>query len=340
MRKKNPTIKDIAKLSNTSITTVSFVLNGRHDKVSKETIENVQKIIKEIGYVPSINASSLKSGLTKSIGLIIPDIENEYYSRISKRLSNELDKLGYSLLILNSNDNFKKELIAIDSLVKRNIDYLIIAPSIEALKEENQNKFKEILENLPFEYLIIDRKVNFNNHISILNDDYYGAKLATEYLLSKGYKNIACITGPNDVSSSKERLRGYKDALKEEGVSFNKNYIFEGDYYFYSGKISALKIFENKNIDAIFAFNDLMAYGVYESALKNNIKIGQDIALMGYDDNSFSSLIYPCLTSTRPNINKMCEKIIEVIFDKKPILDSEIKIKTKFIVRESVGSKL
>ena len=210
---------------------------------------------------------------------------------------------------------------------------VIIPPSSLFYKN---SEFAKTTLNLEIPYVVLDRKIGESKNKAVVTDDIHGGYLATKYLIDKGCKRIAVITGPNGISSSVNRLDGYKKALENAGISFDSSLVFEGDYRFESGEKLANKIFdEHKDVDAIFAFNDLMAYGVYRASSERGLKIGKDISLIGYDDNRFSSLISPGLTTIRQDIDALCHAVIEELFDedKSPKL---VSIEPTLVVRESV----
>ncbi len=335
------TIRDIANACGCSVTTVSFVLNNKCDNIGEETILKVRKAVKELGYAPSFSAASLKTKKSQVVGMLIPDIENDYYIKLIKRLEALLYEKNYGLLILSTNDSFEKELSAIDMFKRRGIDYLILVPGIESLKEENSKTYQKCLENLPFNHLILDRKITNFDSLEVLNDDILGGKIATEMLINNGYNKIACITGPHDVSSSIMRLEGYKQCLAKHNLDFDPSLIFEGNYRYESGKKIGEEILKHKDIDAVFAFNDLMAYGFYTTCINNNVSIGKDIQIIGYDDSNFSTLITPSLTTIRPDVDKISETIFKIIFDDAITTNKKgsYLIEPTLIIRKSVEVK-
>ena len=328
------TIKDIASEANVSITAVSFVLNGKENNVSKETAERILNVCKKYHFKPNYIASSLKSKINKSVGVIVPDLENNYYSRLIVRLEEYLKEEGYNVLITNIGYDEDKCFSSIDEMLNRRVGFLVIIPPSSYFYKNSE--FVKATLNLEVPYVILDRKMGEDKNKAVVTDDIKGGYLATNYLIKKGHTRIAAITGPNETSSSLSRLEGYKKALENAGILVDEAIIFEGDYKFESGEKIAEKIFnEHKDIDAIFAFNDLMAYGVYRASSKFGLKIGKDISLIGYDDNYFSSLISPGLTTIRQDIDTLCKSVIEELFslDKSPRL---ISVEPTLIERESV----
>lgn len=335
---KHVTIKDIAEAANVSITTVSFVLNGKVDNISQETVDTVMKACKDFHYEKNYFASSLKSKVTKTIGLILPEISDAYYSSIAATMDKVLEERGYTLLIANSENSFERELSLYKHMEARQVDYLIILPASVSLKKENHNKLKDALEEISVKYAILDRETNFGNHIEVVNDDMLGGSLATDYLIKKGHKRIACITGPKDVSSSDNRLKGYMESLKKSGLPIDESLIYVGDYKFNTAREIAKKIVQRNDVDAVFAFNDVSAYALYDIYAENDKKIGRDISIVGFDDNSFSSLISPALTTVRQDIKKICETAVDELL-KSDSKNGVITISPTLVERKSVCVK-
>ncbi len=332
------TIKDVAKKANVSITTVSLVLNNKAESISEETIALVRKVCKELHYQRNYMAFSLKSKVTNTIGLILPNIDNAYYARISTCLDKLLTEKGYTLFTASSENDFKKEINLFKQMETRQVDYLIILPSSSSLSKNNRGVLEETLNDLQIKYVILDRKTGFNDHIEILNDDYYGSTLAMEYLVKHGHRRIACITGPENVSSSEERLRGYINTLNKYNIPVDKSLIYVGDYTFEKAREISKDIIKRNDVDAIFAFNDMSAYAVYDIYTENDKKIGRDISVVGFDDNPFSSLISPSLTTVKQDVQEICKEAIEQLFsedNKKHV----VKILPTLVERKSVSGK-
>ena len=337
---KKATIKDVAKRANVSITTVSLVLNNKchSSNISKETIALVKKVAEELQYSKNFMASSLRSNVTKTIGIIIPEIENHYYSRIISKIDELVSAKGYSLLTAISNNDFERELSLFDHMVARQVDYLLFLPSSSALRKDNSEKLQNLLDKLPIKFVVLDRKTKLNHHVEVVNDDQVGGTLATEYLIKNGHTRIACITGPKGVSSSDDRLEGYKLTLQKFNISFDESLIYEGDYTYNTAVELSKDILQRDDVDAIFAFNDVSAYAIYHNCDALNKKVGLDISIVGFDDNSFSSLISPPLTSVGQNITEICSIAVDKLFDSENVREV-IKVTPNLKERKSVGIK-
>lgn len=327
------TIKDIAKEASVSPTAVSFVLNGKTNAVSKNTCNKILRVCKKHNYHPDYIAASLKRKHTYTVGCLVPDINNEYYSRLLTELNIMLHDKGYLLLISNTGYDIKDSIDRFHDIIDRNVDYLLIIPSSTLL--EDKKELNNLIASITIPFVILDRKTGCKDCSEVFTNDINGGYISTKYLLDKGHTNIAIITGPKGVSSSDERLLGYKKALEEYGIPFEPSLVYEGNYRFESGLISANHIIEEKKVTAIFACNDLMAYGVYKALNNHNIRIPNDISVVGYDDNLFSSLISPGLTSVRQNITEICRSVIDQLFAEEDSKSTSI-IEPKLVERESV----
>ncbi|MGM9874041.1 MAG: LacI family DNA-binding transcriptional regulator [Bacilli bacterium] len=332
---KKVTIKDIAKETGVSLTTVSLVLNNKTSSISDATIEKVREACKKLNYKWVVPNEKFKNKNTKTIGLIIPEIDDIYYSKIASLIDEYVTEKKYVLFTSLSHNNIDTEIALLRKMVARHVDYLVFLPSNFSIIGDNVNRLFLELDNLPINFVLIDRSVNYKDHVEISTDETYGGYLATSYLISKGYKRIACITGPKNIHSSIERLEGYKKALEENNIPFDESIVFEGDYSFPSALEVSIKLLKRDDFDSIFAFNDVSAYAVYYVADKIGKKVGLDISLVGYDDAKFSSIISPNLTSIRQDFDEMCKLAIKELLSEKT-KKKIIKIKPKLIERNSV----
>lgn len=332
------TIKDIAREANVSVTTVSFVLNGKAEKISAETIRKVKAIADRNNYVPNVQAVGLVTRKTKTIGLIIPDIENMFFSALAKHIETAFLSQGYNIFLMNTNDILARDLESIELLNNRNVDGIIISLSKEATQGKNMDKIYTALKLTETPFVIVDRDIPRDDCAKVLNDDVFGGYLATKHLIDRGHMNIACITGPMTVSSAAQRLQGYRQAIEEAGIAWNEELVLEGDYQFESGYQHASALLK-KDITAIFACNDLMAYGVYRACLEIDYRVPQDISLVGFDDLMFSSILEVPLTSVKQNAVELSEKIVATMlgqFNGEPI-DMQLMIKPSLTERSSVA---
>ncbi|SDG75122.1 transcriptional regulator, LacI family [Thermoanaerobacter thermohydrosulfuricus] len=287
------TIKDIAKLANVSITTVSRVINNKTEGVSEETRNRILQLVKELGYQPNAIARGLVTKKTKTVGLIIPDISNPFFPDIARGVEDSAHIYGYNVFLCNTDDNLEKESEYINALKEKYVDGIIFTSSSIPKHEHITDLIKS---GIPV--VIMDRRIDSEDIYGVFLDNYEGGYIATKYLIDLGHKRIGCITGPLYISNAIERLEGYKRALVDNEIEVDNRLIFEGDYKINSGIIGAEKLLEHE-VTAIFASNDLMAYGAYKAIRSYGYKIPDDISVVGFDDIQLSQILEPQLTTIR-----------------------------------------
>jgi LacI family transcriptional regulator len=333
------TIKDIAQKTGLSITTVSLVLNGKADKISEESKELVLRVAKELNYRPNQIAVGLVKKRTNTLGLIIPDISNIFFSELAKGVEDEGRKYDYNVILCNTNDRHDLEVEYVNVLAAKGIDGIILDMSVED-SEEKARKSLSLLLSYGIPAVIVDRYSDDKNFTSIYIDNEQGAYLATQYLIDLGHKRIGCVTGPSSERTSMDRLRGYSKAMQEHNIPLDEELILEGKYQFWGG-YNAAKELMNNDITAIFAFNDMMAYGVARALRENNVSIPKDVSLMGFDDIFFSEIFDIPLTTVRQPTYEIGQIAVKTIIDEiengKKIRE-DIVLQPKLQIRKSTRS--
>lgn len=304
------TINDVAKKAGVSITTVSHVINKTR-YVSKELREKVNRAIIEVGYTPNQLARSLRSGVSTTLGLMIPDNSNPYFAEIAKTIEAIGFEFGYSVILCNSAGDLKKEKAYIETLLSHMIDGIIFIAVNSKL--ENLMKIKE--QGIPF--VLVDRNIpEFDGDVVLVNNEI-GGYLATKHLIDLGHRKIACICGPSDVTPSADRVKGYARALKEAGLPFIDQYVVAGDFEYQSGEVAFEKLSKlNDRPTAIFVCNDMMAIGVLRRAKSMNINIPEDISVVGFDNIHFSSAVSPSLTTVSQPTQEISEQAVNILIKK------------------------
>jgi len=328
------TIKDIAKVANVSTATVSKVLNNKDQRISTETRELVLKIAKEKKYIRNSMARSLVTKKTNTIGLILPDITNPFFPELARGAEDKANEAGYMIMFANTDDNADKESRYLNMLAEKMVDGIILTQS--AHKEGNS----ETLEALKLPIVLIDRDMELKNIKGrVLVDNFNGAYDGVSYLIKKGHKKIAFITGPFSTTTSKDRLKGYEKALTDHNISINRDLIFEGEYKGQWGVQATHMLLDQKaDVDAIFCGNDLIAINVIKTLKKKNIKVPEDIAIVGYDNIQFSEMIEPSLTTVNQPVYEMGYKAVELLIDilEGKVYEKIIQLETNLVIRESV----
>lgn len=272
-------LKDIAKMANVSVTTVSLVLNNKPVRVSESKRKEIKSIANKYGYRPNLNAKNLVKRENKTIGLIIPDIENPFFASLCKAVEIELKQFGIIALILNSDGTMDSDKKLIEVLYDRDVMGILLVMSKESSISES---FRIHCENLKIPLVLLDRDFKESTIPSITFDNYLGGKLAGEYLFNRGHREVGCISGPMEIQEAKLRYLGFKDIFIDQGVT-----LFEGNFFYQDGIEGANSLLNNEKISAIFACNDLMAYGAINEIKSRNI----NIEIVGYDRSKFSSML-------------------------------------------------
>lgn len=333
------TIKDIAAKTNLSVTTVSLVLNNKPSKISQKTKELVLKTAKELHYRPNQLAVSLIKKRTKTIGLIVSDIRNNFFSSLAKGIEDECRKNGWTLILCNTSDNHQRDIEYINVLASKSVDGILYCMSIDS-NLENFKQSYDLLGTLNIPFVMIDRSYPVPNPAIVRLDHIRGGYMATRHLLELGHRQIACVTGPNYLEDSRDRLHGYKKALDEAHIAFDESLIFEGGYDMNSG-IAAVDALFGKKFTAIFAFNDMMAYGVYKGLKAHGLHVPADISVIGYDDIFLSEILEVPLTTIKQPIGLMgcaaTKKLIAMIEDK-PLAEKTTIFEPELIVRKSTAA--
>lgn len=306
-----PTIKDVAKAVELSTTTVSLVLNNKPNRISKVKKEAILRAASDLNYRPNRIAVSMVTKETHTIGLILPDISNLYFSELAKIIEEEFRKYGYTVLYGNTCDSVKYDFEYLNIFIDSNVDAVIMVLSA-SFSEDNKARFHEIIDNNPVPIIILDRSINDKNIKAVLLDQQLGGYLATNYLIHLGHQKIGCITGPKNMTSANDRLSGYILALSEAGIPFDENLIIEGDFSVESG-MRALPYLLGQSVTAVFASNDMMAIGVYHECSRFNLKIPQNLSVVGFDDIFLSEFIDPPLTTISQPIDKIAKEAVNQI---------------------------
>jgi len=317
--------KKIAELLGISAMTVSRVINNSRN-VSPETRQKVLKAIKELKYYPNMLGRALNKGKTNTIGIIIPFtthiFSTQYFIELLAGIENFCAKNSYDLIFQTKGDE-EKEIDYKKPYKERKVDGLIIiAPPVKS------EQIKELIdEKIPF--VVIDGRLSSNNISFVDADNIKGAEIAVSHLIELGHKRIGFIAGWDYVSNGKDRFTGYKKALKKYNIEFNEKLVFKGDFSENKG-YEAVKYFFNLNNPptAIFAANDLMALGAIRALNSLNLKVPEEVSIVGFDDIPISQYFNPPLTTIRQPIRKMGEKAAEILIKK---IKKELNTEEKFI---------
>ena len=287
------TLKMVAEKAEVSVNTASRAINNKPD-INLETKKRVLQIAKELGYIRNAAAVALRTKKTGTIGVVIADNRNPFYAEVLNGMEEAAREKNYHIILANTQRDYRKEEDAINLLLAKRVDGLLITPV-----QDKDDDIKNLIDaNIPF--VVVGRDFKNIEVDAIYNDEVKGGFLATEYLIKKGHKRIALIDGFLYKSPAKGRLEGYKKALRKYRIPLDESLISVGDINIEDGYERTKQMLE-KNLDftAIFAYNDMMAFGAMQAIKEKGLRIPEDIGLVGYDDIPFSSLISPALTTIR-----------------------------------------
>ena len=330
------TIKDIANFAGVSTSTVSRVINNQK-YVSKSNTEKVLKIINARNYTPNNIARSLITKKTYTIGLIIPDITNPFYAETAKIIENTSRKLGYSVIMCNTENRTSLQNKYINILIQKSVDGVIFG----SVKTKDFNIDKLFSQGIP--YITYHRKLDKKNTSYVVSDNISGIKMAIRYLTSLGHKNIAYISGPSSFSTGIERLEGFFEARKEFSINQSDALIKEGGYsQEKSWKITKELLCLTPRPTAILAANDLMAISAFDCILRHKLTVPKDISIIGYDNINMAAHERIQLTTVSVELENMAKmtatslinKIINRKGDFKPV---HLILKPKLIIRKTTA---
>ncbi|MEP6746877.1 MAG: LacI family DNA-binding transcriptional regulator [Bacteroidota bacterium] len=302
-------MKDIAEELNLSITTVSFVINGKSASISPATVKKVKALIKKRGFKPNNAARLLRTGQSKTIGLIVEDISNYFFGNIAKIIELEAHKNGYSVFFSSTESNNETAKALINKMKQSSVDGLIITAT-SGLKEEI---IKLTNENIPF--VLIDRLIPGIDSNYVILDNYKGAYDLTNHLLQNGYRKIGFITISGGMSQMIDRKRGFMDAMTAAKIDMPDNSILEVSFKENTRTLDAIKkfIIKNPRLDALFfATNYLGVLGI-EALQECNLKIPEDVAMVSFDDNDLFRLLTPSITVAAQPVQELASRSIELL---------------------------
>jgi len=303
-------IKDVAEKAGVSITTVSHVINETR-YVSDDLKTRVQSAMEALNYRPNTLARSLRSGRSRTIGLVIPDISNLFFAEISRKIEDKGFEFGYSVILCNTDDDLEKEKRYIDVLLEKQVDGIIFISAGEA----KENILKQMEMDIPI--VVADRDIPSLTSDVVLIDNHEGGFKATNYLITLNHKRIACITGPSLVTPSALRVEGYKHALKDAGIPINESLICQGDFRYESGENCMRNLLNNPEPPtAVFVCNDMMALGAFRAIHECGMKIPENISVVGFDNIPLSQTAYPALTTMAQPIVEMANISVDLLVER------------------------
>jgi LacI family transcriptional regulator len=334
MHKGRITIKDIAKELGISPSTVSKALKGHRD-ISSSTKKSVRELAEKWNYKPDQIALSLKSGLSKTIGVIVPEIVHYFFSTVISGIDDLAFDSGYHVMFCQSSELYSREVKAVETLISNRVDGILISVSKET---ENFDHFRKIQENgIPL--VFFDRICDEIDTDRVIVDDESGAYEAVNHLISIGCKNIIHLSGPPNLLIGKNRTNGYLRALRENGMPLHEDNIIRCDSGEEAASIVPGLLKRADKPDGVFAVNDLTAAATMKIIKDMGYNVPDDIAVVGFTSGLISDITNPTLTSVEQHgylIGKEAVRLLIDRLEKNHDLPSQTKIiKTKLVIKES-----
>lgn len=333
------TIKEIAKLSGVSPMTVSNVINQKHNKVSKQTIEKVERIMEELNYVPNLSARSLVSNNSNIIVLIIPQsldddpdkdypMHNPFYGEFINSIEYNLRKNGYYMML-----RFVSEDEVYHPALK-----LWRADGVIVLGTD-QRQFDLNLSKVDIPMVLVDSYVeNADRYCTVVNNDIMGGRLAAEYLVARGCSRFGVVCTDITVDGvARQRYSGFKSYLLENGIDFDQENVIQG-YPNYDYGVQIASVIVERQLDGVFAFSDMVAFGIIEGLKQLDVKIPEEVSVIGFDGLFVDQISSPKLTSIRQNIYEKGFNTVELLKNalKKEDYQENIVLPVSLEVKESV----
>ncbi|MCM3440347.1 MULTISPECIES: LacI family DNA-binding transcriptional regulator [Bacillaceae] len=319
-------MSDVAKLANVSPATVSRVLSNP-DLVSKETREKVMEVINKVNYKPHIVARQFRTKETKIILVVVPDITSAFFSKVLRGIEHVAVQNGYQVILGDTENDTEREQEYINLLLQKQADGMVLLTA-----RQDKTQLEEIAEHFPM--VLACEYMDGLNVPTVSIDNISSARKATEHLIQQGHTKIAHITGPINVILSRDRLRGFQQAMMSHDLEIDSVYIQEGDFTFESGYHQMLKLLALENPpSAVFVFNDEMAMGAIKAVKDSHLSVPEDVAVVGFDNIKMSSVIEPNLTTINQPKYEIGKKAMELLLK---LINGESLQKKKFVMKDEL----
>lgn len=309
-------LKHLAETTGLSVSTVSRVLSGKAEayRISKETQERVQAAAGQQGIVVNEVARGLRLRTTQTIGLIIPDVSNPFFAALARQVEHLARARGYSVLLADSQENVEVEAESVRLMRSRRVDGLVVAP----VGSEAEHLKGIGAENWPL--VLMDRIPSGFSGPCVSSDNRKAARLAVRHLLEQGHRRIVCLQGLPGSSANRERVKGYRQAMREAGIAEADTRIIGQDYAIESGRQAVQEAFSEPGTraTAILALGNLIALGALQALRALQLKVPDEVSLISFDEQPWAELIDPPLTTLSQPVEALAEQAMELLFQQFP----------------------
>jgi LacI family transcriptional regulator len=335
-RRLKATIYDVAREAGVSIAAVSQVINGK-GKISEERRSQIILVMERLQYQPSYIAAALTGKKTYTLGLLVPDISNPFFAEIARSVEKQGDKRGYSLVICSTDNKDERLERYLSLLQQKSVDGMIIGTGIK----EKEMLDRMIERSVPL--VMIAREIPDLDVQTVVVDDFAGGILAARHLLELGHSRMSVLAEHPKVSSSRERIRGFRQALAEAGLKLSEDMVREsGDDLVKDGKCKALELLKNtERPTAIFCCNDLLAIGALQAAKELQVSVPSELSIVGFDNTILASVTDPPLTTIAQPTELMGAIAVDLLIGqllKEPDVSQRTVLSPELVVRQSTAA--
>lgn len=326
-------MSDVAKKASVSPATVSRVLR-QPDLVNKKTREKVLRVIDELNYKPHMIASQFRTQETKTILVIVPDITRPFFSEVLRGIEHTAVKNGYQVILGDTENNIEREKEYVELMYKKQADGVLLLTA-----RMDSKSLKQLADAFPM--VLACEYVDELDIPTVSIDNISGARKLTDHLINAGHKKIAYISGPMNVILSRDRLRGFQQAMAQYDLPVDPSYIQEGDYEIESGYNQMVKLLALEDPPtAVFVFNDEMALGTIKAVQDHGLKVPEDIAVVGFDNLKMATIFSPQMTTIdqpKYEIGQRATDMLLTLMKGGSLKKKKIVMKDELIIRESCG---
>lgn len=332
MEKAKATIKDVAKLANVSTATVSHVINQTR-YVSKEISQQVLLAMRELNYNTNSFARALRSNKSHTIGIIVPDIVNPFYSKVIHSLETAISKSGYHIILCHSQNDMDRELEQIERMHSWQAEAIVLAPSSPTFD------YSQIIENSGCPIIFLDRQPNIEKYSGVFCNTHDTIRQAVEQMILSGHKRIACLLGPQIFPVAQQRKSGFVDAFQQQGASLDPGLICAGDATIENGYALMEHAAQDLGATAVFVGNRMLTVGALQYLASHGIRIPDQIAIVGFAAYDWDKVVSPPLTMVMEPLEEMgveaSDLLLSLLNDphqepRRVILDAHITARTSY----------
>ena len=305
------TLKDVARESGMSESAVSQVLNNRPCRLSEDSKQRIRECAQRMNYRANRAARGLATKRSETVGLIVPDIENPFFSSLAKSLEARCRQAGLALFVANSDDRIEHDCEQLQRMDALGVDGIFFVPSNEIIADD-ESSIMDVLNGVSVPFVMVDRIIDDAVCDKVFVDNEYGAHQAVEYLISRGHTRIGCLANTRNSQNGRLRLAGYRNALVDHGLDFDDSLVAEGDYHGASG-YGAVDALLSAGVTAIFSTSDLMTIGVMRRLSELSLKVPDDISLVSFDRNETSAFFLPDITSVHQDVAELSSRAFDLL---------------------------